>query len=159
MTLTNPAIELQTASPTDRIALRGVRLNAELVGMSMQATLEQTFVNLESKSIEAVYTLPETAAVCGFEVLTGDHVLTAKVDEADAALRNYDQAIAEGDAAFMLEQVRPDVFSARVRQSETSASGQNQNRLCRAFGTGRSFAAGSFSHDDRSTLRQLRRQQ
>jgi Ca-activated chloride channel family protein len=111
-----PQIELQTASPSDRIALRGVRLQAELAGMSLKATLEQTFVNLESKAIEAVYTfpLPETAAVCGFEVITGDHVLTAKVDEADAALKQYDGAIAEGDAAFMLEQVRDDVFSARV---------------------------------------------
>jgi Ca-activated chloride channel family protein len=111
-----PLIELQTASLSDQIALRGVRLEAELAGMSLKATLEQTFVNLESKAIEAVYTfpVPETAAVCGFEAVTSDCVLTAEIDEANAALKQYDDAIAAGDAAFMLEQVRPDVFSARV---------------------------------------------
>jgi Ca-activated chloride channel family protein len=113
---THQAIELRTAHETDQIALRGVRLRARLSGMSLKATLEQTFVNLESKAIEALYTfpLPETAAVCGFEVLTGEHVLTGKVEENDEALRQYDDAISQGDGAFMLEQDRPDVFTARV---------------------------------------------
>ena len=113
---TYQVIELRTAHETDQIALRGVRLRARLSGMSLKATVEQTFVNLESKAIEALYTfpLPETAAVCGFEVLTGERMLTGKVEENDEALRQYDDAISQGDAAFMLEQDRPDVFTARV---------------------------------------------
>src|SRR4051812_29545515 len=60
-------IELRTPNPTDRVALRGVRLTGRVAGMSLKATLEQTFVNLEPRAIEAVYTfpLPENAAVCG----------------------------------------------------------------------------------------------
>jgi len=77
-------IALRTANPSDRIALRGVRVRSRLTGMSQRTTLEQTFVNLESKPIEALYTfpLPEGAAVCGFQIITGDRVLTGEVDVA-----------------------------------------------------------------------------
>src|SRR5271170_1410218 len=111
-----PGIELKTANPADRIALRGVRLRSTLVGMSQITTLEQTFINLESRPIEAVYTfpLPDGAAVSGFDVITGDRVLTGVIDEADQAVDRYDSAVREGHGAFLLEQHRPDVFSASV---------------------------------------------
>jgi Ca-activated chloride channel family protein len=109
-------IALHTANDADRIALRGVRLRARVAGMSLKATLEQTIVNLEPKAIEAVYTfpLPESAAVCGFEVVFFDKVFTGVVDETDRAIEKYDDAIAEGHGAYLLEQHRPDVFSVRV---------------------------------------------
>lgn len=108
--------ELRTARAADRIALRGVHLHARLSGMSQKTTIEQTFVNLESNAIEAVYTfpLPDGAAVCGSEVVTGCHVLTGTIEESDKAVEKYDEAIADGHGAFMVEQDRPDVFTARV---------------------------------------------
>lgn len=109
-------IALVGSNPTDRIALRGVRLMARLAGMSQKTTLEQTFVNQEDRAIEAVYAfpLPEGAAVCHFEVLTADRVLTGKVEETEKAIDEYDQAIGEGHGAFLMEQDRPDVFTVRV---------------------------------------------
>lgn len=109
-------IALRTANESDRIALRGVRLRARVAGTSLKATVEQTFVNLEPRAIEAVYTfpLPEAAAVCGFEVVFFDKIFTGVVDEADKAIERYDDAIAEGHGAYLLEQHRPDVFSVRV---------------------------------------------
>jgi Ca-activated chloride channel homolog len=109
-------IELRTASGTDRIALRGVRLRSHLIGMSQKTTVEQTFVNLEEQAIEAVYTfpLPEDAAVCGFEVVTDDRVLTGKIEEKETAIEQYIEAISDGNGAFMMEQDRPDVFTIRV---------------------------------------------
>jgi Ca-activated chloride channel family protein len=109
-------IGLRSARETDRIALRGVRIRARVAGMSLKATVEQTFVNLEAEAIEAVYTfpLPEGAAVCGFEVVFFDKVFTGVVEETDRAIRQYDDAIAEGHGAYLLEQHRPDVFSVRV---------------------------------------------
>src|SRR3954466_10294465 len=111
-----PRIALQTANPADRVALRGVRLRGRVAGMSLKATLEQTFVNLEPRAIEAVYTfpLPDSAAVCGFEVVTGDRVLTGVVEESEQAIEKYEEAIDNGHAAYALEQVRPDVFTVRV---------------------------------------------
>src|SRR4051812_3235732 len=109
-------IALRTENPNDRIALRGVRLLARLAGMSQRVTLEQTFVNLEPRAIEAVYTfpLPEGVAVCGFEVITGDRVLTGAVEGTERAIEKEEDAVAEGHGAFMVEQDRPDVFTARV---------------------------------------------
>ncbi|MDB4873266.1 MAG: hypothetical protein JWL97_4270 [Gemmatimonadales bacterium] len=109
-------IALTTRNPADRVALRGVHLHARAAGMSCKATLEQTFVNLEHRAIEAVYTfpLPEGAAVCGFEVITADHVLTGAIEEANQAIEKYENAIDEGHGAFLMEQERPDVFTVRV---------------------------------------------
>src|SRR5687767_7066291 len=109
-------IALITANPAHRVALRGVRLRSRLSGMSQRTTVEQTFVNLERQAIEAVYTfpLPDGAAVCGFEVVTGDRVLTGTIEEWERAIEQYEQAISEGHGAFMMEQDRPDVFTVRV---------------------------------------------
>jgi Ca-activated chloride channel family protein len=116
MSATKTGIELRTANPADRIALRGVHLHARLSGMSQKTTIEQTFVNLEPRAIEAVYTfpLPDGAAVCGFEVFTSDGVLTGTIEESGQAIEQYENAIDEGDGAFLMEQDRPDVFTVRV---------------------------------------------
>src|SRR5581483_10438636 len=107
---------LRTLNPNDRIALRGVRVRATLAGMSQRTVVEQTFVNRENRAIEAVYTfpLPDGAAVCGFEVITGDRVLTGAIEETDRAIEQYETAVSEGHAAYMAEQERPDVFTVRV---------------------------------------------
>lgn len=109
-------IALRTLNPNDRVALRGVRLRAHLTALCERTTIEQTFVNLEPRAIEAVYTfpLPEDAAVCGFEVITGDRVLTGEIDEAKRATEKYEKAINDGDGAFLLEQDRADIFTIRV---------------------------------------------
>src|SRR6185295_19287511 len=101
-------IALHTSNPTDRIALRGVCLRSRLSGMSQRTTIDQTFVNLEDRAIEAVYTfpLPESAAVCGFEVITADRVLTGRIEEAEKAIEQYEDAVSEGHGAFMMEQGR-----------------------------------------------------
>jgi Ca-activated chloride channel family protein len=107
---------LRTRHHGDHIALRGVRLRSRLSGMSQRTTLEQTYINLERQAIEAVYTfpLPESAAVCGFEVITGDRVLTGQIEEIEQAVEQYEKAIGEGHGAFMVEENRPDVFTVRV---------------------------------------------
>src|SRR5687767_8875927 len=109
-------IALRTRIPEQKIALRGVRLRSVVAALAERATVEQTFVNLEAIAIEAIYTfpLPEDAAVCHFEVVTGDRVLTGVVEETEAAIEKYDAAIDRGDAAYLLEQERPDVFTIRV---------------------------------------------
>jgi Ca-activated chloride channel family protein len=119
-------IELVGAGHEQLIALRGVRVRARLAGMSQKTIVEQMFVNLEPGAIEAVYTfpLPEGAAVCGFDVITGDRVLTGTIEENEKAIEQYDKAIDNGHGAFMVEADRPDVFTARVgnlkpRQSAT----------------------------------------
>ena len=99
-----------------KVALQGVRIHAHVAGFAQRTTIEQTFANLEKKPIEATYNfpLPANAAVCAFEIITDDRILTGQIDEAEAAAENYDAAIKAGHGAFMATQVRPDVFTVNV---------------------------------------------
>ena len=112
------AIELisTTKGAKFKVALQGVRIRAHVAGFAQRTTIEQTFANLEKKPIEAIYNfpLPANAAVCAFEIITDDRILTGKIDEAETAAENYQAAIEEGHGAFMATQVRPDVFTVNV---------------------------------------------
>lgn len=112
------AIELisTTKGTNAKVALQGVRIRAHVAGFAQKTTIEQTFANLEKKPIEAIYNfpLPANAAVCAFEIITDDRILTGKVNEAETAAENYQAAIEEGHGAFMATQVRPDVFTVNV---------------------------------------------
>ena len=114
--MTDRMIDFRTANPADRIALRGVRVNATLVGMTARTAIEQVFVNQEARAVEAVYTfpLPDEGAVCSFEIVVADRVLTGVVDEREQAIAKYEDAINQGEGAFLLEQERPDIFTVRV---------------------------------------------
>ena len=84
--------------------------------MGQRTCIEQTFINAEKEAIEVTYTfpVPERAAVCGFEVVTGERVLTGQIEELQKASEMYESAISRGDAAYNLRQHRPDVFSIDV---------------------------------------------
>jgi hypothetical protein len=84
------------------VSLRGVKITARLAGMGIKAIVEQTFVNQESIDIEAVYTfpLPSEAAICHFEVITDERVLTGKIEDADTAIDKYEDAIKSYEAAL-----------------------------------------------------------
>jgi Ca-activated chloride channel family protein len=107
---------LKTRNESDRIALRGVRLTSRLAGMSQKTTIEQTYVNQEEHDIEAVYTfpLPDGAAVCGFQVVTDDRVVSSRIVEAEEAAEQYEKALEQGHGGFLLEENRPDIFTVLV---------------------------------------------
>lgn len=109
-------LSLLTADPNARIALRGIAVRSRLTPLGHQTTVEQTFLNGEDKPIEALYTfpLPDRAAVCGLEILTGERVLTGTIKEVEKAVEKHEQAMSEGHASFLLEQHRPDVFTISV---------------------------------------------
>lgn len=98
------------------VALTGVRIVASVTGSGHRTLVEQLFVNREAVAIEAVYTfpLPDGAAVCGFEAVTGDRVLTGVMEELEAGLEKYEEAVRAGEGAFIAEMWRPDVFSTRI---------------------------------------------
>ena len=108
--------ELTTRTAEDQVALHGVRLSGRVLGTHQQITLEQTYINLEDRAIEAQYTfpLPANATVCEFEVRTGDRTLRGEIDENTNNAKLYEDALEQGDGAFLLEQQRPDIFTAWV---------------------------------------------
>jgi Ca-activated chloride channel homolog len=112
----NRKTELMTGRYGEEVALLGVRVESRICGLVERTVVSQSFKNNEFEAIEVTYTfpLPPDAAVCGFEVITGDRVLTGKAKKRDEAVKEYDEAIMEGDGAYMLESHRRDVFTVNI---------------------------------------------
>ncbi len=98
------------------VPLEGVRIDARLEGLGTEVTVAQRYRNRESIAVEAVYVFPleEGAAVCGFEARVGEKIIRGRVAEREEAFEIYDDAMADGHGAFLLDQERPNVFTASV---------------------------------------------
>lgn len=98
------------------VPLEGVLVEAELRGFAARVTLSQRFRNTETTPIEATYVFPleEGAAVCAFEALVDGRPVVGTVMEKEKAFAAYDEAIAAGNGAFLLDEEKPDVFTVSV---------------------------------------------
>ena len=98
------------------VPLEGVRIEARLEGPCLQVLVQQRYRNIEKVPIEAVYVfpLPEDAAVCGFSARIGDALVRGHVEARDAAFATYDDAMMDGHVAFLMDQERPNIFTASV---------------------------------------------
>jgi hypothetical protein len=98
------------------IPLRGVAVEARLRDLASEVTITQRYQNADAHPIEAVYVFPleEGAAVCGFEAWIGNVHVVGTVKERDEAFEAYDDALAAGHGAYLLDQERPDVFTASI---------------------------------------------
>jgi Ca-activated chloride channel family protein len=98
------------------IPLQGIRLEACLTGLGSEVTVTQRYTNLEAVDVEAVYVFPleEGAAVCGFTARVGDRLICGRVEEREKAFEVYDDAMAAGHGAFLLDQERPNIFTVSV---------------------------------------------
>jgi Ca-activated chloride channel family protein len=98
------------------VPLVGVSAHAEIRDYACRVVLTQRFRNDESQPIEAVYKFPldESAAVCGFEVEIDGRVIRGRVEERENAFETYDEALAAGHGAYLVDEERADVFTASV---------------------------------------------
>jgi Ca-activated chloride channel family protein len=98
------------------IPLEGVRVEARLVTTHVEVTVTQRYRNREPVPVEAVYVFPldEAAAVCGFAALASGKLIRGHVEERERAFEKYDDALLKGDGGFLLDQERPNVFTASV---------------------------------------------
>ncbi len=98
------------------VPLTGVDVHAQVVGPTSRVTVTQRYENREKVPVEATYLFPleEGAAVCGFAATIDGHRLEGRVEERDTAFDEYDDAMSEGRAAFLLDQERPNLFTASV---------------------------------------------
>jgi Ca-activated chloride channel family protein len=99
-----------------RVPLCGVAIDVRARGVASRVTVAQRYRNAEKVPVEAVYSFPleEGSAVCGFEVDVGGKRIVGKVVEKEEAFEKYDEAMAAGHGAFLLDQDRPNVFTASV---------------------------------------------
>ncbi|MBI4601453.1 MAG: VWA domain-containing protein [Planctomycetes bacterium] len=103
-------------SAQGRVPLRGIAVEVRARGVAASVAVAQRYRNDEKVPVEAVYTfpLPEGCAACGFEVEIGGKRIVGRVEEREKAFEEYDAAMAEGHGAFLMDQDRPDIFTANV---------------------------------------------
>ncbi len=102
--------------PGAAIPLLGVNVVAEITGPLSRVVMRQRFRNEGKKPIEAVYVFPapEKAAVTGLVIETGGRRIVGTVKEKEQAFDEYDEALAAGHGAVLLDAHRPNVFQASV---------------------------------------------
>jgi Ca-activated chloride channel family protein len=85
-------------------------------GLVAAATVTQQYVNSTNEPIEAVYVfpLPHGAAVYDMEIRIGNRVIRSLIREREEAKRTYEAAKSEGKRAALVEEERPNIFTASV---------------------------------------------
>jgi Ca-activated chloride channel family protein len=110
-----PGAELVT---TDGRALPLVAstLRAEAGGGIARVVLEQTFANPYEEALHVMYKMPLPAdgAVSGYAFEMAGRVVEGRVDPKKVAREKFEQAIASGRTAALLEQQRDDIFTQEV---------------------------------------------
>ena len=100
----------------EALTLKGARFEGSLRGTLFEANLEQRFANPFDRHVELVYTfpLPWAAVLLGVEVQIGDRRLSGAVVERKQAEQGYEDAIAEGNTAILLEQNFDDSYTLNL---------------------------------------------
>ena len=91
-----------------------VKMN--IAGPVIRTTLSQTFENTSGEWVEGIYVfpLPENAAVDRLRMVIGGRMIEGQIEEKVQAKKIYTQAKADGKKASLVEQQRPNVFTASV---------------------------------------------
>ncbi|HLX61619.1 MAG TPA: VIT domain-containing protein [Planctomycetota bacterium] len=103
-------------SQGNRVPLKGVQIDVTAAGAAANVTVAQRYKNTERIPVEAVYSFPlqESCAVSGFEIEIGGKKIIGKIEEREKAFEKYDEAMAQGHGAFLVDQDRPNIFTASV---------------------------------------------
>ncbi len=112
----SPMCSALSGTKNERVALTDMSVNATLHDLLSEVTVRQTYRNLEDVNIEAVYTfpLPLDAQLLNLEVKLGERVLHGVVTKRREAEQRYEDAIAEGNAAVMMEMLEPGLYAMNV---------------------------------------------
>ncbi len=94
------------------VALKSINVKGVVTGLSCEWQITQKFANLKKVALEAVYSfpLPDEATLAGMKIVTGDRTIVTRPEEKEDAFEQYDEAIQQGNAAFLLDQERPDFY-------------------------------------------------
>jgi Ca-activated chloride channel family protein len=99
-----------------QVPLQGVEVSGELLGGHARVRVRQRYRNAESRPVEAVYVfpLPSDGTLTAFSMECNGRKVQGVVKEREEAFRTYDDAITDGHGAALLDQERPNVFTAQV---------------------------------------------
>ena len=88
----------------------------DIAGPVIRTRLSQTFENTSDEWVEGIYVfpLPEYAAVDHLKMIIGGRMIEGQIHEKKKAKQIYEQAKSEGKKASLVEQERPNIFTASV---------------------------------------------
>ena len=100
----------------ETIPLAHTDVALDVRGLVEAATVTQQYVNSSAEPIEAVYVfpLPHDAAVYDLEIRIGNRLIHSVIRERAEAKRIYEAAKSEGKRAALVEEERPNIFTASV---------------------------------------------
>ncbi|NLP04997.1 VWA domain-containing protein [Candidatus Fermentibacteria bacterium] len=98
------------------LPLEHTSVEIAVTGNLQRAVVRQVYGNPFTTPIEAVYVfpLPDDGAVDRMNMYIGDRLITGRIYESDLARTIYEDAIASGQTAGLLEQERPNIFTQSV---------------------------------------------
>lgn len=96
--------------------LEGARIDVEINDLLAEFTLTQQFRNATVHDIEAVFTfpIPMDAVFLGLSATLGERELEGRVVEKQQANREYEEAIASGDSAILVERTHGGMLTANI---------------------------------------------
>mgnify|MGYP000997167066 CR=1 FL=1 len=105
----------------EQIRLTSFKARAEVTGMGFSCLLSQSFENLSDNTVECRYeinlaqTSSTAATVNGLTARVSDgRTIIAEVQEKRSAERRYDDAVASGHGAFLLEKTEDNTFGISI---------------------------------------------
>ena len=92
------------------------RVEITVSGIIVRAKITQTFKNDTDNFAEGIYMfpLPENAAVDEMKMIIEDRMILGEIKEKEEAKEIYEEAKEAGQAASLLEQQRPNIFTTNV---------------------------------------------
>lgn len=98
------------------IALRGVEVDARILGLVAETSLSQRYRNDTSANLEVAYTfpLPVDGVLLDFEASLGGRTYRGTVMPRREAESQYEHAVEQGDAAFRLQKLRDGLYTATL---------------------------------------------
>ncbi|KAE8636886.1 hypothetical protein XENTR_v10003187 [Xenopus tropicalis] len=100
------------------VPLRGISVEVQVKGFVADVCATLRYKNTEEKPIEAIFVFPldQDSAVYSFEATVEGKTIVAELQEREQAHKTYDEAISQGQEAFLLEEDKSsgDIFSCSV---------------------------------------------
>ena len=114
--ITSGAMRVTQGDATWELPLLHTTVDTWITGLVAEAEVTQTYENPFDEPIEAVYLfpLPDDSAVREMVMSIGDRRIVGKIKRREEARQLYERARDNGQAAALLDQERPNVFTQRV---------------------------------------------
>src|SRR5690606_21322611 len=118
------ALLFRTTQGLRAAPLQDTDVQVVVTGPVVRTTITQTYANPGRHWLEGVYVfpLPDDSAVDRLQMRVGERLVEGRIRERAAARAEYREAAAKGKGASLVEQQRPNLFTARVANIAPGAS-------------------------------------